>query len=59
MHVSVILTGSKVKVTELTKLRYLHFSRSISSAVFAWSSKLMVGGDIVWDMDYSLSEPDF
>jgi len=26
-------------------LRKVHFSRSISSAVFAWSSKLMVGGD--------------
>jgi len=23
----------------------VHFSRSISSAVFAWSSKVMVGGD--------------
>jgi len=33
------------QVTELPKLRKLHFSRSISSAVFAWSSKLMVGGD--------------
>jgi len=35
----------KVKVTELPKLRKLHFSRSISSAVLAWSSKLMVDGD--------------
>jgi len=35
----------KVKVTELPNLRKLHFSRSISSAVLAWSSKLMVGGD--------------
>ena len=33
----------KVKVTELPKLRKLHFSRSISSATFAQSSKLMVG----------------
>jgi len=32
----------KVKVTELPKLR--NFSRSISSAGFAWSSKLMVDG---------------
>jgi len=30
---------------ELPKLQKLHFSRSISSAVLAWSSKLMVGGD--------------
>jgi len=35
----------KVKVKELVKLQKLHFSRSISSAIFAWSSKLMVGGD--------------
>jgi len=33
----------KVKVTELPKFRKVHFSRSISSAGFAWSSKLMVG----------------
>jgi len=37
-------TRSKVKVTELPKLRKVHFSRSISSAGFVWSSKLMVGG---------------
>jgi len=30
---------------EFPKLRKLHFSRSISSAVLAWSSKLMVVGD--------------
>jgi len=34
----------KVKVMELVKLRKLRFSRSIS-VIFAWSSKLMVGGD--------------
>jgi len=46
MRTSVTSTRSKVKVevTELPKLRKLHFSRSISSAVLAWSSKL-VGGD--------------
>ena len=35
----------KVKVTELLKFRKLHFSRSLSSANFAWSSKLVDGGD--------------
>jgi len=35
----------KVKVTELLELWKSHFSRSISSAVFAWSSKLIVGSD--------------
>jgi len=46
IRTSVTSTRSKVKVkvTELSKLRKVHFSRSISSAVFAWSSKLMVGG---------------
>ena len=34
----------KVKVTELPKLRKVHFYRSISSTISAWSSKLMVGG---------------
>ena len=34
----------KVKVTELPKLRKVHFSRSISSAILSWNSKLMVGG---------------
>ena len=47
MHTVVTSTRSKVKVkvTELPKLRKVHFSRSISSAVFAWSSEVMVGGD--------------
>jgi len=44
MCTCVTSTRSKVKVTELPKLRKVHFSRSISSAIFAWSSKLMVGG---------------
>jgi len=44
MHTSLTSTRSKikVKVTELLKFRKLHFSRSISSAILAWSSKLMV-----------------
>jgi len=43
---SMTSTRSKVKVevTELPKLRKVHFSKSISSAGFVWSSKLMVGG---------------
>jgi len=41
----VTMTRSKVKVTELLKLQKLHFSRSVSSAIFAWISKLMVDGD--------------
>jgi len=47
MRTSVTSTWSKVKVKvmELPKLRKLHFSRSISSAVLAWSSKLMIGSD--------------
>ena len=46
MRTSVTSTRSKVKVklTELPKLRKVHFSRSISSAISAWSSKLMVYG---------------
>ena len=46
MRISVTSTRSKVKVkvTELPNLRKVHFSRSISFAIFAWSSKLMVGG---------------
>jgi len=48
----------KVKVTELPKLRKFHYSRSISSTVLAWSSKLMVDV-IVWDLDYSWSQSDF
>ena len=49
MRISVtsIRSKIKVKVTELPKLRKLHFSRSISSAVLAWNSKLMVGGDSI------------
>jgi len=44
---SVTLTPSmvKVKVTDLPELQKLHFSKSISSAVLAWSSKLMVDDD--------------
>jgi len=43
MSTSMTLTESKVniKVTGLLKFRTLQFSRSISSAIFAWSSKLM------------------
>jgi len=46
MRTSVTSTRSKVevKVTELPKLRKVHFSRSISSAISARSSKLMVDG---------------
>ena len=46
VRTSVTSTRSKVKVkvTELPKLRKVHFSRSISSAILAWSSKLMVDG---------------
>jgi len=39
------VTSSRSKVEELPKLRKLHLSTSISSAVLAWISKLMVGGD--------------
>ena len=35
----------KVKVMGLLKFRNLHFSRSISSAILAWSSKVMVDHD--------------
>jgi len=38
----------KVKVTELLKFWKLHFSRSIYSTIFTWSSKLMVGSDSMW-----------
>ena len=49
MHISVISTWSKVKVkvTGLLKCRKLHFSKSISSAILAWSSKLMVDHNIM------------
>jgi len=45
MRTSVTSTRSKVKVTELPKLRKVHFSRSISSATFTWTSKLMIDSD--------------
>jgi len=45
VHVDMTLTRSKVKVTALLKFRKLQFSRSISSAILAWSSKLMVDRD--------------
>ena len=47
MRTSMTSTRSKVmvKVTELLKFRKLHHSRSISSAIFVWSSKLTVVGD--------------
>ena len=46
MRTSVTSTRSKVKVkvTELPKLQKVHFFRSISSTISAWSSKVMVGG---------------
>ena len=44
IHTSVTSARSKV-VMELLKLQQLHFSRSISCAVLAWSSKLTVCGD--------------
>ena len=46
MCTSVTSTRFTVKVTELPKLRKLHFSRSISATVLALNSKLMVGGDM-------------
>jgi len=57
MRTSVTSTRSKVKVTELPKLRKLHFSRSVCSAVLAWTNWWLVV--IVWDLDYTLSQPDF
>jgi len=49
MRTSVTLTQSKVKikVTELLKFQKLHFSMSISAAILAWRSKLMVDYDSV------------
>ena len=44
-RITSIRSKVKVKVTELPKLRKLHYSMSISSTVFAWSSKLMVVGN--------------
>ena len=60
-NVTSIRSKVTVKVTELPKLRKLHFPTSISSAVLPWSSKLMADRliVIVWDLVYSLSEPDF
>jgi len=60
MRTSMTSTRSKVKVnvTELLKFRKSHFSRCISSTIFVWSSKLMVGYDSM-GLVYSLSEPDF
>jgi len=55
---SKVKVKAKVKVTDRLKFRKLHFYRSISSAIFAWSSKLMVA-TIIWDVVYSLSELDF
>ena len=34
VHADVALTRSKAKVTGLLKLRKLHFSRSVSSAIY-------------------------
>jgi len=39
------VTSTRSKVKELLKFQKLHFSRSISSAIFGCSSKLMVDGD--------------
>jgi len=49
MRTSVTSTPSKVKVkvTELPKLRKVHFSGSISSAILVWSSKVMVDSQIM------------
>jgi len=66
MRISMTSTRSKVKVkvTELPKLLKLHISRSISSAVLAWSSKLMVDGDSMgpqligaWFLNFLLEKP--
>jgi len=57
MCTSVTSTRSKVKVTELPKLRKLHFSRSVCSAILAWINWWLVV--IAWDLDYTLSQPDF
>jgi len=45
IHADMTLTQFKVKVTGLLKFGKLHFSRSISCVMLAWSSKLMVGSD--------------
>jgi len=54
----VTLTRSKVNVMGLLTFRKLHFSRSISSTILTWSSKVMVGDDSMGPV-YSVSEPDF
>jgi len=43
VHAGMTLTRSKV--TGLLKFRKLHFSKSISSAISTWSSKVMVDHD--------------
>ena len=45
VHVDVTLARCKFKVTGLLKFQKLHFSRSIFSAILAWTSKLMVDHD--------------
>jgi len=35
----------KIKVTRLLKFQKLHYSRSISSAILGWNSKLMIDYD--------------
>jgi len=57
VQVDMTLIGSKVKVkvTGLPKFRKLHCSRSISTAILAWSSKLMVDHEVV----YRPTESDF
>jgi len=47
VHADMTLTQSKVKVKVMGLLNFpkLHFSRSLSSAILAWSSKLMVDHD--------------
>jgi len=57
MHTS--MTSTQCKVTELLKFRILHFSRSISSAILACSSKLMADFDDMGPVVYSLLEPHF
>ena len=61
VYVDLTLTRCKVKVTDLLnfkKLRKLHISRSISSAIFASSPNWWLAV-IVWDLVYSLLETDF
>ena len=53
MRTSLTSTRSKVKgrVTELPKLRKVHFSRSISSAGFLWTLNWLLVV-IIWDLDF-------